>query len=246
MTYSFPCQDLSVAGKMKGMTKGSGTRSGLLWEVERLLTECKELPQVLVMENVVQVHSPGENMKNFQLWIDFLTSLGYSSYWKNMQATDYGMAQHRERCIMVSILGEYQYKFPEPRPLEKFVDAYLEDEVDEKYYLKSDKTKILLDMLAENGTIPQTDRQTDRQTDSSLWTSLLTIQDETKSQTVLQQETILESETERQKVVVCARGFRGKAIKFGAKETEVAHTVLAHASQGTSNLGEDFIICKKK
>ena len=55
MTYSFPCQDLSVAGKQKGMTKGSGTRSGLLWEVERLLNEVENLPQVLLMENVPQV-----------------------------------------------------------------------------------------------------------------------------------------------------------------------------------------------
>lgn len=52
MTYSFPCQDLSLAGKMKGMKKGTGTRSGLLWEVKRLLDECQELPQLLLMENV--------------------------------------------------------------------------------------------------------------------------------------------------------------------------------------------------
>lgn len=55
MTYSFPCQDLSLAGKQKGMHKGDGTRSGLLWEVERLLKECNELPQVLLMENVPEV-----------------------------------------------------------------------------------------------------------------------------------------------------------------------------------------------
>lgn len=64
LTYSFPCQDLSNAGKGKGMEKGSGTRSGLLWEVERLLTETKNLPQVLVMENVPQVASQ-KNIKDF-------------------------------------------------------------------------------------------------------------------------------------------------------------------------------------
>lgn len=63
--YSFPCQDLSVAGNQAGMTKGSGTRSGLLWEVERLLNECEELPQVLVMENVPQVHGK-KFMKDFE------------------------------------------------------------------------------------------------------------------------------------------------------------------------------------
>lgn len=52
MTYSFPCQDLSIAGKMAGMNKGAGTRSGLLWEAERLLNETHTLPQILLMENV--------------------------------------------------------------------------------------------------------------------------------------------------------------------------------------------------
>lgn len=63
MTYSFPCTDLSVAGKMQGMKKGSGTRSGLLWEVERLLNECEELPQILFMENVPQVISEQKGAK---------------------------------------------------------------------------------------------------------------------------------------------------------------------------------------
>ena len=168
-TYSFPCQDLSVAGKMRGYSKGDSTRSGLLWEVERLLREIvereRELPQVLLMENVIQVHSPGENMKNFQMWIDFLNSLGYSSYWQNMEASQYGIPQHRERTIMVSILGEYQYRFPDPVKLEHFVDEYLEEEkVDEKYYLNNKNTEILLDKLEDKGII-LTDRQTDRQTD---------------------------------------------------------------------------------
>lgn len=106
MTYSFPCQDLSPAGKQKGMKKGSGTRSGLLWEVERLLNECTELPQVLLMENVPQVHSQA-NMPDFQKWIDFLSSKGYSNYWQDLNAKDYGVAQNRERCFMVSLLGEW-------------------------------------------------------------------------------------------------------------------------------------------
>ena len=55
LTYSFPCQDLSSAGEGGGMEKGSGTRSGLLWEVERILGECKTRPQVLLLENVPEV-----------------------------------------------------------------------------------------------------------------------------------------------------------------------------------------------
>ena len=131
MTYSFPCQDLSVAGKQKGMTKGSGTRSGLLWEVERLLNEVDNLPQVLLMENVPQVHGK-KNMEDFQRWIDFLENKGYSNYWQDLNAKNYGVAQNRNRCFMVSILGDYSFKFPEPIELKKVMKDYLEDEVDEK------------------------------------------------------------------------------------------------------------------
>lgn len=111
MTYSFPCQDLSSAGKQRGMKKGSGTRSGLLWEVERLLNEVGSLPQVLLMENVTEVHGE-KNAGHFQDWISFLESKGYSNYWQDINASDYGVAQNRDRCIMVSILGQYNYKFP--------------------------------------------------------------------------------------------------------------------------------------
>ena len=71
LTYSFPCQDLSLAGKQSGMKKGCGTRSGLLWEVERLLDETENLPQVLLMENVPQVHAEA-NKADFDNWLLFL------------------------------------------------------------------------------------------------------------------------------------------------------------------------------
>lgn len=154
MTYSFPCQDLSVAGKQAGMQKGSGTRSGLLWEVERLLNEVDNLPQVLLMENVPQVHGEG-NKKDFQNWIDFLASKGYSNYWQDLNSKNYGVAQNRDRCFMVSILGEWNYKFPQPIPLTKTMKDYLEDEADDKYYINNEKAQKLIDTLIENGTIPQ-------------------------------------------------------------------------------------------
>jgi DNA (cytosine-5)-methyltransferase 1 len=159
MTYSFPCQDLSVAGKQAGMTKGSGTRSGLLWEVERLLNEVENLPKVLLMENVPQVHGQG-NMADFQKWIDFLASKGYSNYWQDLNAKNYGVAQNRDRCFMVSILGEWNYKFPKPIELTKRMKDYLEDEVDEKYYINNEKAQKLIDTLISNGTIPSRAEQT--------------------------------------------------------------------------------------
>ena len=138
---------------MKGMAKGTGTRSGLLWEVERLLNEADELPQVLLMENVPQVHSQ-DNMPDFQKWIDFLTSKGYSSYWQDLNARDYGVAQNRNRCFMVSLLGEYNFKFPKPIPLDKNMKEYLEDTVEDKYYITSEKAQKLIDTLILDGKIP--------------------------------------------------------------------------------------------
>ena len=142
LTYSFPCQDLSNAGRGGGMEKGSGTRSGLLWEVERLLTECTELPQVLLMENVPQVNSE-KNKDHFEKWIAFLKSKGYSNHWQNLNVRDFGIPQTRSRCFMVSILGNYSFEFPKPIPLEKRLIDVMEHNVDEKYYLDGKYESIL-------------------------------------------------------------------------------------------------------
>ena len=136
MTYSFPCQDLSLAGNRKGMSDTS-TRSGLLWEVERILTELEERPQVLLMENVPQVHSQ-DNIEDFNKWQLRLEELGYKNYCQDLIATDYGIPQTRSRTFMVSILGDYSYSFPKPIPLKLKLKDMLEDNVDENYYL-SDK-----------------------------------------------------------------------------------------------------------
>ena len=134
------CQDLSLAGLGKGMSRDGGTRSGMLWEVERILDECNEinsLPQVLLMENVPQVIGCNA-INDFQEWRSKLESLGYSNYVEILNSKDYGIPQNRERCFMVSILGDYNYNFPKKIPLEKKLKDLLEDNVDEKYYL-SDK-----------------------------------------------------------------------------------------------------------
>jgi len=134
MTYSFPCQDLSLAGNQKGMDKGSNTRSGLLWEVERLLNETTELPQTLLMENVTQVHNK-KNLDNFNMWCDFLESKGYTNTFKDMNAKNYGIPQSRNRTFMISTLENKTYIFPEPFELKTTLNDLLEDTVDEKFYL---------------------------------------------------------------------------------------------------------------
>lgn len=148
MTYSFPCQDLSLAGKTQGMTKGSGTRSGLLWEVERILNECKDnLPQVLLMENVPQVIG-SKNIDDFKQWELFLESKGYQNYIDILNGKDYEIPQNRRRCFMVSILGNYSYSFPKKQPLKLKLSDMLEKEVDEKYYLSSK----MVDYISYKGT----------------------------------------------------------------------------------------------
>ena len=102
ITYSFPCQDLSVAGTQLGAEEGSGTRSSLLWECKKLI-EIKR-PRFLLMENVKNLvgstHKP-----NFEKWLKYLESLGYSNYWKVLNAVDFGVPQSRERVFCVSILN---------------------------------------------------------------------------------------------------------------------------------------------
>lgn len=144
MTYSFPCQDLSLAGKRRGMADTT-TRSGMLWEVERILNELYELnqlPQILLMENVPQVHGT-DNVEYFNKWQLALEKLGYKNYFQDLIATDYGIPQTRNRCFMISILGNYSYTFPKPIPLELKLKDLLESETDEKYYLSDKQIKCL-------------------------------------------------------------------------------------------------------
>lgn len=151
MTYSFPCVDLSLAGKRAGMKKGSGTRSGLLWEVERLLDELDgNLPQVLLLENVPQVIGKG-NIEHFNKWRSKLESMGYSNFVQLLNAKEIGypepIPQNRNRCFMVSILGNYHYTFPKRQKLNLRLKDMLDEKVDERYYLSE---KMLNGMLNTN------------------------------------------------------------------------------------------------
>ena len=158
------CTDLSLAGKRAGMSKDSGTRSGLLWEVERLLDESVDrafkegkdkstyLPQVLLMENVSQVHNP-KNIGDFNTWLDKLKSLGYTSVYKDLNARDFNTPQNRVRCFMVSMLGDYNYTFPTPPGLSKKIEDVLEQNVDRKFYVSEERRKQLIDDLKSRGYI---------------------------------------------------------------------------------------------
>ena len=133
LTYSFPCQDLSLAGKCKGMNDTT-TRSGMLWEVERILKECDKKPDILLMENVPQVHGT-DNVDSFMKWQISLENMGYKNYYQDLSAIDYGIPQTRIRCFMISILGDYNYKFPKKKNLDIKLSDLLENQVDDKYFL---------------------------------------------------------------------------------------------------------------
>ncbi len=114
-TYSFPCTDISLAGRMHGFEKGSETHSSLLWEVERLLAVSRQnstLPKYLIMENVKNLISK-RFMDGFNIWLEYLENLGYTNYYKVLNAKDYGIPQNRERVFMISIKDNTkQYTFP--------------------------------------------------------------------------------------------------------------------------------------
>ena len=131
-TYSFPCQDISIAGRQMSLEEGSGTRSSLLWECKKIIEHCK--PKYLLMENVKNLISK-KHKPYFDKWLDYLESLGYVNYWKVLNAKDYGVPQNRERVFVVSILVEHKpYEFPEGFELTKYTRDILEENVDERYY----------------------------------------------------------------------------------------------------------------
>ena len=144
-TYSFPCQDISVAGKGAGIKEG--TRSGLLFEVERLLRVASEkgtLPKYLLLENVKNLVSK-KFKADFDKWLDFLAELGYTNYWKVLNAKDYGIPQNRERVFCVSIRGEHKpFVFPKPKELTIRLRDMIDEMVEEKFYLKENTIRSIL------------------------------------------------------------------------------------------------------
>ncbi len=152
LTYSFPCQDLSTGGKTLGMGKGSGTRSGLLWEIERILTEMQEenrLPKYLLMENVKAILAPS-NSKDFETWKGFLSNLGYKNEVMVLTGVDFGVPQDRERCFMVSKLGE------EPN-IEENLERNIFNKEKIKDFLKLDYTNPIYKQEADEAQLPRTE-----------------------------------------------------------------------------------------
>lgn len=155
-TYSFPCQDISSAGKQRGFKKDSQTRSSLLWECERCIQEKR--PEYLLLENVEAIIHE-KNRPHFFEWLNVLYKLGYANYWQVLNAKDYGIPQNRERMFVVSIRKDINakratvenslfekltFEFPKPFDNKLRLRHFLESEVDEKYFLSEKMLKCLI------------------------------------------------------------------------------------------------------
>lgn len=149
ITYGFPCQDISLAGKQQGMfnNDGSKTRSGLFFEALRIIEDTK--PKIAIAENVKNLVSKKFNAQ-FQAVLQSLEEAGYNNYWKVLNAKDFGIPQNRERVFIVSIRKDIDpgsFEFPKPFELKLRLKDMLEDEVDEKYFLSD---KMIEYIIADN------------------------------------------------------------------------------------------------
>lgn len=136
--HGSPCQDFSIAGKGNGGDEGSGTRSSLLYETIRIVDKLK--PKYVIWENVKAVLNKNHK-HNFDKYLEKMESLGYTNYYQVLNAKDYEIPQNRERVFTISILGSESYTFPPKQELNLRLKDMLENEVDEKYYLKEELIK---------------------------------------------------------------------------------------------------------
>ena len=131
----FPCQDISCAGKMRGFDFTSSTRSSLGWEMIRLLKEVNTKPKYVIFENVAMITSK-KFKETLNLFKEDLISLGYTLYDQLLSATDYEIPQTRTRYFLVAILdNQKQFKFPDKIESDVILKNFLEEFVEEKYYL---------------------------------------------------------------------------------------------------------------
>ena len=139
LTYSFPCQDLSNVGALHGYNKGidrdAHNRSGLLWEVERMLTERKEaklsLPQFLLLENVTALEAK-RHKGNFDEWKARLEEMGYVNHINRLYAPNFGIPQNRKRLLMLSV-----YVGSDKKNRKLIEDYFAEHDLNNPEYVKS-------------------------------------------------------------------------------------------------------------
>ena len=155
---SFPCQSISVAGKLRGMSPDSGTRSSLVWQTIRLLQKAQEthtLPKYMMLENVKNLVGK-KFIKDFNTFNGLIEEFGYNVYWQVINGKDTGVPQNRERVFAVYIRKDIDtglFTFPQPFDNGLRLKDVLEEHVDEKYYINTEKAQKLIDKLIEDGVL---------------------------------------------------------------------------------------------
>ncbi|WP_435528559.1 DNA (cytosine-5-)-methyltransferase [Halalkalibacter oceani] len=141
MTYGFPCQDISVAGRQNGFSENSDTRSSLLWEAMKIAKAKK--PKYMIAENVKNLI--GRKFKDdFDKWINMLDELGYNTYYEVLNAKDFGIPQNRERVFVISIRKDIEaneFTFPVGKDEGIRLKDVLEQQIGDKYYLSEEVQK---------------------------------------------------------------------------------------------------------
>lgn len=150
ITYGFPCQDISVAGKQRGFTdeNGNRTRSGLFFEALRVIKDLQ--PKYAIAENVKAL-TLKKFTAEFKAVLEGLEAAGYNNYWQVLNAKNYGIPQQRERVFIISIRKDCDaglFFFPAPQELKLRVKDMLEPEVDDKYYLTGEGAQRLIQAYA--------------------------------------------------------------------------------------------------
>lgn len=154
VTYGFPCQDISIAGNQKGFFDENGnlTRSGLFFNAADIIRHTK--PKFAIFENVKNLTGK-KFKKEFETVISVLNEIGYVTYWKVLNASEYGVPQNRERVFGVSIRKDINkgFCFPNPKKLNKNMSETLEKNVKKSFYLEGRKLNLFSGMKTELGKI---------------------------------------------------------------------------------------------
>lgn len=183
----------------------------------------EQLPDVLLMENVPQVHAE-QNKVDFENWLSFLRSKGYHNFWQDLNAKDYGIPQNRERCFCISILSDdfVEFEFPKQIKLTTVMKDYLEESVDEKYYISGEKADKLIADLIDRGVL-RTEEQKNRRTEELALTLHSTEVEKSLSHHALSQDMTQESVRTNLKEGVCVKqlGFIEKGT--GKHQTNIVY-----------------------
>lgn len=166
ITHGSPCQDFSVAGNGKGGDLGSGTRSSLMWNTVAICEHCQ--PKFVIWENVKNVLSK-KHRHNFDKYLEEMDRIGYNNFYQILNAKDYGVPQNRERIFVVSIRKDLNKDFEFPKGFDNGIRLkdILEDEVDAKYYINTEKAERLISEYKGNLAISHPIRS--REFEGQVW-----------------------------------------------------------------------------